>query len=240
MKILRQVKVVMLLALVFTIPLLAWIEAEAYMLPDTGQTLCYEYDSGTVVSCGTSGEDGQYIINPMSFTDNGSGTVTDNNTDLMWQKCSAGQTNDTDCSGTALTYNWYQATGTYHDSYNPSSQTICGALNSSNFAGYQDWRLPSALELQTIVDYSIASLSPSIMAASFPNTQVDYYWSTSTDPYHLSYAWHVHFGSGIVNRDSRSSSTNYVRCVRGAQTVQSFTDNGNDTVTDNKTGLIWE
>jgi len=39
------------------------VTSEAFKLPDTGQ-------------------DGAYNINPMSYTDNGNGTVTDNNTGL--------------------------------------------------------------------------------------------------------------------------------------------------------------
>ena len=131
----------------------------AYKLPDTGQTNCYN-SSGTVVGCSTSGQDGQYSINPMLFMDNNNGTIEDANTGLSWQKCSVGQTNDDSCSGSASLSNWYQASGTYDSTNNPSSQSVCGTLNSEIFAGFEDWRLPSAKELQTIVDYSIASPSP--------------------------------------------------------------------------------
>ena len=80
--------------------------AHAFKLPDTGQTLCYD-SSGNAISCAGTGQDGQYNINSMSFTDNGNGTINDNNTGLMWQKCSVGQNNDSTCSGSAVTYNWY-------------------------------------------------------------------------------------------------------------------------------------
>lgn len=56
----------------------------AFTLPDTGQTKCYD-SSGTEITCTGTGQDGAYNINPMSFTDNGNGTVTDNNAGLMWQ-----------------------------------------------------------------------------------------------------------------------------------------------------------
>ena len=46
-------------------------------LPDTGQT-------GNYTS--TFGEDSDYLINAPSFSDNGDGTITDNISDLMWQK----------------------------------------------------------------------------------------------------------------------------------------------------------
>jgi hypothetical protein len=213
---------------------------EAYQLPDTGQTNCYN-SSGTVVGCSTSGQDGQYSINPMSFADNLDGTIEDYNTGLIWQKCSAGQTNDTPCNGIPSDYNWYQASGTFNASHNTSSQNVCGTLNSSNFAGYQDWRLPSANELQTIVNYSIGN--PAITVSYFPNTQANQYWSSSTDAYHPSYAWQVHFGTGRVSRGAYLGdgiSPNYVRCVRGSQAAKSFTNTGLLTVHDNTTGLIWQ
>ena len=47
-----------------------------FSLPETGQTTSYT---------ATQGEDADYIIHPVSLTDNGDGTITDNNTLLMWQ-----------------------------------------------------------------------------------------------------------------------------------------------------------
>ena len=111
--------------------------ADAYILPDSGQTLCYD-DFGYVISCHTTGQDGEYNINSMNFTSNGDYTVTDNNTGLIWKKCSVGQNDDATCSGTAATFNWYQATGTEDATYNPvgSYRNACGELSG-------DWRLPT-------------------------------------------------------------------------------------------------
>jgi hypothetical protein len=229
--------------------------AHAYTLPDTGQTKCYQAVSPYAeIDCAGTGQDGEYSINPMSYTNNGNGTVTDNNTGLMWQKCSVGQNNDLSCSGTAAIYNWYQATGTADSTYNPSGGTnVCGALNTSNFGGHSDWRLPTEQELQTIVDYSIPNPGPTINAAYFPNTGADYYWSSTAltvladacDPPDAACgAWPVNFKDGAVLSfwapNYFKSSSYYVRCVRGGQTIQSFTDNSNGTVTDNETGLIWQ
>jgi Zn-dependent metalloprotease len=208
-------------------------------LPDTGQTKCYRdvspYDE---IPCAGTGQDGEYNINPMSFTDNGNGTVTDNNTNLMWQKCSAGQNNDATCSGTALTYNWYQASGTYNASYNPSSQDVCGSLN---LGGYSDWRLPTKKELMSIVDHSIPYPGPTINAAYFPNTKSSYHWSSTTDAvYPDDGAWYVNFYNGLVDSPNKSNNYFYVRCVRGGQQSTSFINSSNGTVTDNKTGLVWQ
>jgi hypothetical protein len=182
----------------------------------------------------------------MSYTDNGDGTVTDNSSGLMWQKCSIGQTDDAICSDSTWNYTWYWASGTYDATYNPASEDVCGALNR---AGYSDWRLPSKRELMSIVDYSVLYPGHAINTEFFPNTSATKYWSSTTvaeDPFR---AWVVDFDGGGTNGDDKKYSVNYfiktdgyfVRCVRGGQyPAQSFTDNGNGTVTDNNTGLVWQ
>jgi hypothetical protein len=212
--------------------------SEAFTLPDTGQTKCYQGVSPYAeIPCSGTGQDGAYTINPMSFTDNVNGTVMDNNTGLMWQKEDDGNT-----------YNWYQAAGVYDATYNSSSQNVCGALNLD---GYGDWRLPSKKELITIVDYSFPYPGPSINMTYFPNTKSSDYWSfttyAGTYPGYPNIAWNVRFYDGAVYFylgsvvDSGKGYNMYVRCVRSAQQpAQQFTDNGNGTVSDSKTGLVWQ
>lgn len=188
-------------------------DSHAFRLPDSGQSKCYQDVSPySEIPCAGTGQDGAYSINPMSFSDNGNGTVTDNNTGLVWQKCSVGQNNDSSCSGTAATYNWYQATGTYDASYNSSTQNVCGLLALAGGG----WRLPAKKELMSIVDYSIPYPGPTIKQSRFPNTVASSYWSSTTyanDPYN---AWYVYFYSGFVGNFNKSNSV-YVRCVRGGQ-----------------------
>ena len=54
-------------------------------LPATGQTSCYN-SAGGIISCTGAGQDGSFIVNLESYTDNGNGTVTDNITGLLWQQ----------------------------------------------------------------------------------------------------------------------------------------------------------
>ncbi|MBI5675734.1 MAG: DUF1566 domain-containing protein [Nitrospirae bacterium] len=202
------------LLLFCTVVLLLSGTANAFNLPDTGQTKCYQSVSPFAeIPCAGTGQDGAYNINPMSFTNNGNGTITDNNTGLMWQKCSVGQNNDSTCSGTAQYYNWYRASGTYHATYNPSSQYVCGERTTG---GYTDWRLPSKKELITIVDYSIPYPGPTINTTYFPNTVASAYWSSTTYAYYPSFAWYVGFSNGYVFINYKYYS-HYVRCVRGGQ-----------------------
>jgi len=120
-------------------------------VPKTGQTTCY--DTSTVISCTGTGQDGQTQHGiARSYTDNGDGTVTDNNTGLMWEKL-----DDSNLAGTAgihdrdNTYTWANAFVKVSD------------LNALNFAGHSDWRVPSVMELQSIVNFG--QVNPSVNTA---------------------------------------------------------------------------
>jgi len=65
------------------------IHSQDYPIVDTGQETFY--NNSFVIPAPDSGEaffgqDAQYIGNQPSYTDNGDGTITDNVTDLMWQR----------------------------------------------------------------------------------------------------------------------------------------------------------
>src|SRR5256712_5381503 len=56
--------------------------------PAPGQTTCWD-SSGNVIPCAGTGQDGDLQKGaPLSYTDNGNGTITDNNTGLLWEKLS--------------------------------------------------------------------------------------------------------------------------------------------------------
>jgi hypothetical protein len=171
-------------------------------LPDTGQTVSYT---------DTFGEDSDYTTNVPSYTDNGDGTIKDNNTGLIWQR----EDDDT-------TRTWTEA-GSY-----------CSGLNVE---GNSDWRLPNPEELTSIVSYS--TFNPSIATSYFPNTKPHYYWSSSNPVYRGGYAWEIEFNYGGENVHPMTNA-NFVRCVRGTSLNVSFTDNGDETIIDNNTGLIWQ
>jgi hypothetical protein len=130
-----------------------------------------------------------------SYADNGDGTITDNNTGLVWQKCSAGQ-DDLDCGGEARGYGWNEA------------NTYCSS-NSAGLPG-SNWRLPSRTELETIVDKK--NVKPAINTTYFPGTIASHYWSSTIHAYNR-FAWFVYFNYGFTNFVSKANSY-YVRCVR--------------------------
>lgn len=79
----------------------------------------------------------------------------------------------------------------------------------------KDWRLPSAPELETLLDRSVLhhELRP-VMRTDVPFRDRLSYWSATTFEEHTQSAWIVMFdGAYILSYDKRNAY--YVRCVRG-------------------------
>jgi hypothetical protein len=132
-----------------------------------------------------------------SYTDNSDGTVKDNSTGLIWQKCSRGQNNDASCSGSVSTVAWDGAV------------MYCTSLP---LAG-KTWRLPNINELGTLVDTSKAS-GATIDTTIFPATVTNAYWSSTSFSPTSSLAWYVKFDTGDVENNGKSNFGR-VRCVSG-------------------------
>jgi hypothetical protein len=134
------------------------------------------------------------------YSDNGDGTVTDNQTGLMWKQCSEGQSG-AGCAGIATGLNW-------------ADSLAAGA--SSSFAGFNDWRLPNVKELASLVER--ACVSPSINEFRFPSTPATgTYWTSSSSAANGANAWFVYFGNGgLLNANSKSGN-GLVRLARGGR-----------------------
>jgi len=160
---------------------------------------------------------------PIGFISNGDGTLKEISTGLIWQRCSAGQTNDYNCSGTATALNW------------SSAWSYCSSLT---LAG-KTWRLPDFLELATLVMFE-SPFTLYLNTFTFPGTANGAYW-TSTTPLWSQTAWKIHFGVGSFSYDLKNNP-HYVRCVSGSakQYFNNFADNGDGTIQDKVTGLIWQ
>jgi hypothetical protein len=234
-------------------------------LPATGQTTCWN-SSGVVIPCGGTGHDGDVQKGaPLSYMDNGDGTITDNNTGLVWEKKSDdGSINDKD-----VLYTWSDAFAVH-----------VSGLNAASFAGHNDWRLPNLRELESIIHYQS---SPAV-ASAFNSGCVSgcnvltcscnppFGWSSTTGVGATDRAWRAEFGNGVLGV-SLKGTTHTVRAVRAgasclpatgqttcwnssgtvvscAGTGQdgelqegaplSYADNGDGTISDSNTGLMWE
>ena len=125
------------------------------------------------------------MIDTPDYTDNGDGTVTDNGTGLVWQQV---------LSMELLT----QA----------QAAAYCASLNLN---GYTDWRLPSIVELVSIVDPT--QYNSAISNTYFPNTPASFYWSTTPDASAAGLVWTVTFDVGSITSAGVIES-GYARCVR--------------------------
>jgi hypothetical protein len=199
-----------------------------YPIVDTNQGLTYD-DSGQIEAPAEGeafyGQDAQYTGNVPSYTDNGDGTITDNVTGLMW----AQELSD----------------------YSMSWEDASSYVEDLTLGGYSDWRLPTVKELWSLRDFS----------QGWPWLDTDYFhlvgdgtdarqqhsWSSNLylveseyqneqvvgDPAFIVNDWTGHIKAMSGNR--------FVRAVRGDTTygVNDFVDNGDGTVSDNATGLMW-
>ncbi len=180
--------------------------------PATGQTTCYD-SNNQPTDCAnvTTSQDGKVRAGgALSYTDNGDGTITDNNTGLMWEKKSDdGSIHDTD-----NVYTWADA-----------FTTFIAALNTEPcFAGHCDWRLPNVKELQSIVNYQ--NVDPAVSPAfntgcaaactvlTCSCTAAGDYWSSTSVVNDPNFAWYVFFGVGNVPFDLKDVGL-HVRAVRG-------------------------
>ena len=174
-----------------------------------------------LVSIGCSSSDD--VINtppPDRFVDNGDGTVTDNQTHLMWEK----KTDDGSVHDVDNTYTWGTGFPNWETKNGTAFTTFLAGLNvGAGFAGHTDWRLPTSggdttsLTLDTAELESIVELghgAPTLNTIFGPTASYAY-WSASTDSVYSYAAWRVEFDFGHVNGGPKDDAS-YVRAVRGA------------------------
>ena len=191
------------------------------------------------------GQDAQYTINAPSYKDNGNGTITDNVTGLMWT-----QTPDLNADGTI-------------DSNDKLTLTKAAAGASDvNIGGYTDWRLPTIKELYSLINFNgiDGKLDDSTGAKPFIDTNyfkfgygdtsagernIDAQFATQTiyvDKTFIGFQtmFGVNFADGRIKGYSLEKPF-YVYYVRGNNSygVNDFKDNGDKTVSDLATKLMW-
>lgn len=207
-------------------------------------------DAYAVTNSSPDGKLGFSFANVPAIGIDTGGCVQDNVTGLMWEV----KTTDSLLRDWRITYTNYDSITALQKSNGtvaPTQTEIDAATNSVGFknsvntqglCGHSDWRLPTAAELQSIVDYSVATPEPTVDAIWFPNTQglTGLFWSATPWGY-PSKAWEVYFSNGeyaVSNRDIG----HFVRLVRAGQpqTPPRYTVSADgQEVTDNQTTLIW-
>lgn len=223
---------------------------KSFNVVDTKQTKCYDSTSGEVVTCSGVGYDADYSGNQPSYSVNDDGDiVTDNVTGLMWTQSSDidgdGEVTDADDK---LTYD--------------EAATYCADLS---LGGYDDWRVPNIKTLYSLIEYSgedpigvtdsssLTTFLDSAFAKALGDTNsgerlIDGQYVSSTK-YVSTVDGEKIFGVNFVDGRIKgydaefagSDKTFYAFCVRGDEYgTNSYTDNGDSTITDSSTGLMWE
>ncbi len=229
----------------------------SYKIVDTMQDRCFDL-VGNSIDCPAEGEplygqDAQYAGIAVSYTDNGDGTVLDDNTGLLWQKSPQNE---------RLQYT--------------DAIAYCEALE---LGGRTDWRVPSIKELYSLADNRGELLTPeegeptpyidtSVFDFYYPDGRMIFagqYWSSTlyvkgpvqngrnqgafgfnfADGHIKAYGTGLDFYTGAAATSGLASKApgNYVRCLsadEGVYGVNAFVDNGNGIVTDDATGLMWQ
>lgn len=221
-----------------------------YSIVDTNQTECYDSSSGNTNTCSGTGYDADYDGNQPSYTLSDDGLiVTDNVTGLMW-------TQSTDLDGD----------GDYDDTGDKLSQSeAVSYCEDLSLSGYSDWRLPDVKTLYSLILFSggdpssysgsdtseLTTFLSSSFTKAFGDTGNDeriidaQYATTSIYVYEVMDGLEAMFGLNFVDgriKGYPTSSSFYVLCVRDNEYygLNNYTDNGDSTISDNSTGLMWQ
>ena len=254
----RTMKQILVLLLLCTV----WASAaRAGQAPDTGQTKCYGMTGE--IACPEPGEpfygqDAQhgtaaqrsfvkFNAQGQALPDDASSwsMVRDTETGLVWEvkdskdgSIDYGNPHDADNR-----YTWYEDNASRNggDPGMPGEGTdtsdFIGALNSQSFGGYSDWRLPSAKELIWVLDRGVDG-PLYIWSSYFPNA-ADEYWTATTDPSSSSRCATATLKIGMMNYPGKTASY-AAMAVRGSSPPPQFRNNGDGTVSDISTGLMWQ
>jgi hypothetical protein len=223
--------------------LLAGSAAAGIPIVDTGQTACY--DELGEISCPMAGQtyhgqDAQHDGPHPAYQSNGDGTITDLNTGLMWVAARGSK------------MSWDDA--------------MAGAATCT-VGGYTDWRAPTIKELYSLIDFSgycgtsAAASSPFLESSFFEfaygnelagerfidcqDWSVTEYVSTTMNGDATVFG--VNFADGRIKGYPKfdpmagGDKELYIRYVRGETGYgeNDFVENGDSTVTDLSTGLMW-
>ncbi|MBD3300310.1 MAG: DUF1566 domain-containing protein [Candidatus Moranbacteria bacterium] len=206
-------------------------------LPDTGQAQCF--DSLKQIDCPSEGEaffgqDAQYLSNKPSFVDNGDGTVTDQNTGLMWTKAAGEKLDYLDIEASSF--------AGYDDWRVPSIKELYTLID---FSGIDvNAKLRSDQGLTPFIDTEYFDFEYGDTSSG--DRIIDSQWATSS--LYVSKVMNreecffgVNFADGRIKcYPTRKGKGYFARFVRGDYTDNDFYDNKNQTITDKSTGLIWQ
>ena len=169
--------------------------------------------------------DGKPLPPDAGFAD-GWTCVRDNTTGLIWEAKVPSGTH----AATAR-YTWDEA------------RTFAEQVAAEGLCGYHDWRLPRQVELFGLVNFTPPALpidKPMVDMTHFPLMLSTSYWTSEPLVILEGYAWNVDFAFNGVSNGRTTDEDLPVMLVRGDPATPRFTVNGDGTVSDARTGLMWD
>jgi len=221
---------------------------EKFKLPDTGQTFLYDENGKIINNISKSdknyGQDACYLRNKMKYKkldyngneikdnmnwENGFRMVKDENTGLIWEVKS---NEENDINNSERKYNWEEA------------KEYVKNLNDIKYCGRDDWRLPNKDELRSIINYELDSSA--VDSFYFPNITGDFYWTNNIYKMQSYFAWGISLGIGSATALSQHIKKHTIAVSGGYNSLfgttdeSRFVDNGDGTITDKVTNLMWQ
>ncbi|NRR92410.1 DUF1566 domain-containing protein [Winogradskyella undariae] len=214
-----------------------------YAIVDTGVSDSYSNDaiiSSPSIGDAFYGQDATYFGHQPSYTDHGDGTVTDNVTGLMWQQD----------MGDKMSY-----------------ADAIALVEDFNLGDYTDWRIPTIKELYSLANFTgrcfgddavdmfidVTYFDQPIGDESIGEREIDgQTWSITEYVGQIMTGNEAVFGYNFVDGRLKgypkyspaigAANTMYFRMVRGNEAYgeNNFIDNGDGTITDDATGLMWQ
>ncbi len=230
-----------------------------YPVVDTGQDQCYDSNGVQSPACPAEGEalygqDAQHTGNAPSYTNNGDGTITDNVTSLMWQQSPDTEgDNDIDANDKltyegATTYCENLTLAGHTDWRLPDIKQLYSLIDfrGEDISGYNG---TDTAGLTPFIDttyfdfaYGDTNAGERLIDAQYASSTL-YVSNTANDGGSTMFG--VNFADGRIKGYGLNIGGNdnefFVICVRGNTDYgqNNFIDNGDDTITDNATGLMW-
>lgn len=225
---------------------------DAAVIVDTGQSRCYSnYSENRCALPGQPfhGQDAQYNGAQPAYRDNGDGTVTDLNTGLMWSKGVDGhKLSPEEAKAFAST----MTLGGHNDWRVPTIKELYSLIDFRGYTGFSGER-----QLNTVPKNAVPFINTDYFDFAYGDVSrgeryIDAQWLSSTRYVSttmgdMDTVFGVNFADGRIKGygykrrgTSHAIKTFYVRYVRGqAYGKNDFVDNGNGTVTDRSSGLMW-
>jgi len=257
-----------LLSLVLPLGLLGSRSGCGCPLPATGQTTCWD-SNGNAISCAGTGQDGELRKGaPLAYADNGDGTVTDVNTGLMWEKLSHdGTVHDDHNMYTRATAFAHVATlngmsfAGHTDWRMPNVRELLSIVTYQNLIPTVTPAFDNRCSSGCDVTRCSCTFSGDTWTSTSETASPSRQWFVDFQDAQVGAGLEGGTGPARAVRDTSTgcplpatgqttcwnSSGNVISCAGTGQDGElrrgaplAYADNGNGTVTDLNTGLVWE